>query len=199
MLELILEPTKFFHRKKEEKPRPWAAFLYAFVAILLNSLAFELATRNLPSPMGFAGPVKWLVYVAAALVVGLVIWGVLGLIIHLLTGLGARAFELAGWTFVPSVVTALVALAVAAVFPVQGDLPPYPEDPRAMGEWIRAYNALVQSSLFSRVNLFLDVASGLWSAALLYLGLKVLAPKRAVLVTAVYLLITFGLFFLTRA
>jgi len=196
MIELLLEPAKFFARKKDESPRPWIAYLYVLAATALGMLASQLAERNLPANLGFSGAAEWAIYAVGTLLTSLIVWGILGFLIHLLTGLGARAFEIAGWAFAPAVVTSLVAVAVAAVFPIQGDIPPMPEDPAELRDWMNTYRSVLQSSLFYQANRVLGLLGSLWSAALLYLGTKTFAEKRAALVTGIYLAVTLGLFLL---
>ena len=194
MIELLLEPAKFFARKKDERPRPWIAYLYVLAATTFGMLASQLAERNLPPPPGLGGSLQWLILGIGTVIASLVVWGLLGFVIHLLTGLGARAFELAGWAFAPAVVTSLVAVAVAAVFPIQASVPPPPADPAELRDWMKTYQAAVQHSTFYQANRILGLLGNLWSAALLYLGTKTFAEKRAALVAGVYLAFTLGLF-----
>jgi len=183
--EVLLEPYKFFARAKERPARPWLGYLVVLLASLLSGLASQLATRNLPAPP-VLGP-TW-VWTAIGIAIGsLVVWGVLGFVLHLLTGLGGRAFELAGWVFAPGVLTGLALLAAAAVFPIEARLPPPPSDPAELGSWLRTYQAAVHAAPYSRISQLLGLLGTLWGAWILYAGARTFVPQRANLVIGVYL------------
>ncbi len=187
MNKALLKPAEFFLRARERPPRPWQGYLVVFAAYLLSGAANQLATRNLPNPT-LLGP-SW-VWMAIGVVIGsLVLWGLLGFLLHLLTGLGARAFELAGWIFAPGIVTGLGLLVVAALFPVEASLPPPPTDPNQLTPWLRQYQSAVHTSTFAQAGRVLGLLGMLWGAWILYHGTRVLAERKAALVVALYLLV----------
>jgi len=185
MTEVLLEPYKFFARAKERPARPWLGYLVVLLASLLSGLASQLAVRNLPSPPALGSPWVW---TAIGIALGsLLVWGIFGFVVHLLTGLGGRAFELVGWASAPGVLTGLALLAVAALFPVEASLPPPPADPAELGGWLRTYQATIQAAPFSRISQLLALIGTLWGAWILYAGARTFAPSRAKLVVGVYL------------
>lgn len=198
MTEVLLEPKAFFERAKARPPRPWLGYLVVLLASLLAGMANQLATRELPSPP-FLGP-NGLFLLVGVVLGSLFLWGLLGFVFHLVSGLGARAFELAGWASAPGVVTGLVLLAAAALFPVQANLPPPPADPVELREWLEAYQAAIRASTYTQIGRWAGVLNLLWSTWIVYVGGQVFAEKRAVWLTAVYLvlgaLLTAGGFFL---
>ncbi len=185
MTEVLLEPYKFFARAKERPARPWLGYLVVLLASLLSGLASQLAVRNLPSPPALGSPWVW---TAIGIALGsLLVWGIFGFVVHLLTGLGGRAFELVGWASAPGVLTGLALLAVAALFPVEASLPPPPADPAELGGWLRTYQATIQAAPFSQISQLLALIGTLWGAWILYAGARTFAPSRAKLVVGVYL------------
>jgi hypothetical protein len=187
MIDVLLEPVKFFEKTRERPPRPWLGYLVVLLTSLLTGLASQLATRELSSPPTF-GP-NWLWMLIGIVLGSLIMWGLFGFIFHLVTGLGARAFELAGWAFAPGVVMGLLLLAVAALFPIQGNLPPPPADPGHLRDWLHAYQAAVRASTYTQVSRWAGLLSVLWSAWIVYAGGRVFAEKRAVLLVVVFLVI----------
>ncbi len=185
MTEVLLEPIKFFARIQERPARPWLGYLVVLLASLLSGLASQLAVRGLPSPPALGSPWVWTVIGIA--LGSLFVWGVFGFVTHLLTGLGGRAFELVGWAFAPGVLTGLALLAVAALFPVEASLPPPPADPAELGGWLRAYQATIQASSFSKISQLLGLLGTLWGAWILYAGARTFAPGREKPVVGVYL------------
>ena len=194
MTDLLLEPARFFERTKERPPRPWLGYLVALLATLVSMLANELATRELPSPQALGQ--SWIWQFVGLVLGSLIVWGFFGFVFHLLTGLGARAFELAGWVFAPGVVLGLAVLAVAALFPVEAKLPPPPADLGAIREWLKGYQAAVHASIYGQVSRWSGVLGTLWGAWILHAGARTFAAKRAALVTGVYLAIQAAFFFL---
>ncbi len=185
MTEVLLEPYKFFARAKERPARPWLGYLVVLLASLLSGLASQLAVRNLPSPPALGSPWVWM---AIGIALGsLLVWGIFGFVVHLLTGLGGRAFELVGWASAPGVLTGLALLAVAALFPVEASLPPPPADPAELGGWLRTYQATIRAAPFSQISQLLALIGTLWGAWILYAGAQTFAPSRAKLVVGVYL------------
>ena len=185
MTEVLLEPLKFFSRIKERPARPWLGYLVVLLASLLSGLASQLAVRNFPSPPALGSPWVW---TAIGIALGsLLVWGIFGFVVHLLTGLGGRAFELVGWASAPGVLTGLALLAVAALFPVEASLPPPPADPAELGGWLRTYQATIQASSFSKISQLLGLLGTLWGAWILYTGTRTFAPGREKPVVGVYL------------
>jgi len=197
MMEVLLEPTKFFEKAKERPPRPWISYLVVLLAGLISALASQLAARDLPAPTLF-GP-SWLWLLVGVLIGSLILWGIFGFLLHLLTGLGARAYEIAGWTFAPGVVLGLVLLALAALFPIEARLPPPPPplEIAQLKDWMHGYEAAVRASLFSQVSRWLNLIGVLWGAWILYAGVRVFAAKRATLVVSLYLAIQAALYLLS--
>ena len=187
MMDVLLEPVKFFEKTRERPPRPWLGYLVVFLTSFLSGLASQLATRTLHAPQGF-GP-SWLWMLVGVVLGSLIMWGLFGFIFHLVTGLGARAFELAGWAFAPGVVVGLLLLAVAALYPIQASLPPAPADPSQLKDWLHAYQAAVRNSTYTQVGRWAGVLSVLWSAWIVYAGGRVFAEKRAVLLVVIFLVI----------
>ncbi len=187
MTEVLLEPTKFFEKTKERPPRPWLGYSVVLLASLVSTLASRIATRELPSPSAF-GP-NWVWEVVGVIVGSLAVWGLLGFLLHLLTGLGPRAFELAGWTFAPGIVLGLVVLAVAALVPVEAKLPPPPTEFDQLRDWLKGYEAAIRASTYGQVSRVGGILGTLWGAWILYAGTRVFAEKRAALVVGVFLAI----------
>ncbi len=185
MTEILLEPDKFFARTRARPPRPWLGYGVAFLATLLAALAGQLAARNLPSPSILGS--SWLWLVVGAAIGSLVAWGFFGFLFHLASGLGPRAFELAGWVYAPGVVLGLVLLATAALFPVEATLPPPPSDPGQIRAWLKAYQAATHAALYHQIARGVGVVGMAWGAWILYAGARVFAGKRAALLTGLYL------------
>ncbi len=187
MTEVLLEPTKFFEKTKERPPRPWLGYSVVFLASLVSTLASRIATRELPSPSAF-GP-NWVWEVVGVIVGSLAVWGLLGFLPHLLTGLGPRAFELAGWVFAPWAVLGPPLLMLSALIPVEARLAPLPDDPALRAAWLDAYQTAVQTSFSVQLVHWARTLRVLWGGWILYAGVRTLAPKRAVLATGAYLIL----------
>ncbi|WP_018465069.1 YIP1 family protein [Calidithermus timidus] len=195
MLEVLIQPTRFFQALRERKPNLLPPLLVVVAALVLTAAAGQISIRLLP-PLFPGGATLQLTFsLAGALFFGLVVWAVGGGLIRLLAGEGSRAWELYGWASFPTLVLALVLLPLAALFPVTGDLAPPPplSDAEALQSWQREYQELVASAPGSRIQQFLSVLATLWSLWIIYSGLRVLAPARALLTTAVMAVLTLGL------
>ncbi len=194
MMEVLFQPQVFFSRLKEKTPSIWTAFMVYFLAVLLASLGSQLATRELPSPVTFGNP--WLLVFVGSFLAALLMWGFFGFVVMLVSGIGARAFEVVGWAAAPSLVAGLVMLAAGALFPVQGTVPPPPSDPTQMGEWMKAYQAVVQSGVYTQISRALGIVALLWSTWIVYAGVGVFARARATIAAGAYLVIQLGLYLL---
>ena len=187
MIELLLAPYRFFERAQGHPPRPWLGLLVAALANLTVLLAYELATRELPKTAAFSASGPWR---AVDLLLGIPLsWGLLGLVLHFLTGLGPRAFELAGWVFAPWAVLGPPLLMVSALIPVEARLAPFPDDPALRAAWLDAYQRAVQTSFSVQLAHWARALRVLWGGWILYAGVRTLAPKRAVLATGAYLIL----------
>lgn len=193
MLEILTQPGGFFQRLSARKPNLVMPFLIVVAGVTLSVVSQALLTRLLPIPGGFALQAAF--GIIGGLVFGILMWGVLGLVIRLLAGADARAWEVYGWSLVPSLLMGLVLLPVAALFPVTGDLPPAPAltDAEALRAWQKQFQEVVRSGLGTQVVRVLGLLATLWSLWLLYAGLRVFAPARAVLATVVVGAIGLGL------
>ncbi len=187
MLEVLLQPTRFFQALTERKPNLVAPFFIVMAATAAASLGQALLLRLLPSPV----PGGWLVQLVLGLVGGVVfgmlLWGLGGLIIRLLAGPDSRAWEVYGWANVPALLQGLVLIPLGALFPVTGELPPIPPptDLEAFRSWQRDYQQLVGSAVGTRLLQGLGLLGSLWSFWIIWSGLRVLAPAKALLTTLV--------------
>ncbi|MFN3392098.1 MAG: YIP1 family protein [Meiothermus ruber] len=187
MLDVLLQPTNFFRALAERKPNLVAPFFIVIAATAAASLGQALLLRLLPNPV----PGGWLVQLVLGLVggvvAGMVLWGLGGLIIRLLAGPDSRAWEVYGWANVPALLVGLVLIPFGALFPVTGDLPPIPPptDLEAFRAWQREYQQVVGSALGTRVLQGLGMLGSIWSFWIIWSGLRVLAPARALLTTLV--------------
>jgi hypothetical protein len=71
------------------------------------------------------------------------------------------------------------------LFPITGDLSPLPPatDPEALRAWQREYQQVVGTASGTRVLQGLGIAGSLWSFWIIWSGLRVLAPSRALVAT----------------
>jgi len=194
MVEVLFQPHVFFSRLKEKRPSIWTAFGVYFLSIFLAAMSSQLALRELPSPVTFGNP--WLWTAIGSLIAALIVWGLFGFIIMLISGTGSRAFEVVGWAAAPSLVIGLIMLAVAALFPASGTVPPPPSDPTQMADWMKAYQTVVQASTYSQISRILGLAALLWSSWILFAGIQVFARTRAAISAGVYLALQLGMYFL---
>ncbi len=194
MTEVLFNPSGFFGRLAQREARIWPAYAVYLLAVLLSALGSQLALRSLPSPLAIGNP--WLWAVVGSLVAALAMWGIFGFLVMLASGTGARAFEVVGWAAAPGVVTGLLLLAAGALFPVQGVVPPAPSDPAQLAEWMKAYQAVAQSGVFTQVSRALGLVMLIWSAWIVYTGVGVFARSRAALAAGVYLALQLGMYFL---
>lgn len=185
MTEILFNPKEFFLRLKDRPPALGGPVLLVLLASFLAGLVEVLATRLLPSPFPMGGGLARALGLLGAALGGVAVWGILGLILRLLAGPRARAWEVLGWTSAPGVVLGLVLLPVAALWPISGNLPepPSPDQVQAFQDWLKAYEGLRQASLYQRLFQALNVLTTFWSLALIYLGLRTLVPERALLGT----------------
>jgi hypothetical protein len=195
MFEVLTQPACFFEALRERKPNLLPPLLVVVVALLLTAAAGQLSIRLLPALFPGGVTLQLVFSLIGALLLGLVVWAIGGGLIRLLAGEGSRAWELYGWASVPALVLALVSLPLAALFPVTGNLSPAPSlsDAEALRRWQREYQDLVTSAPGTRIQQVLNVLATLWSLWIVYSGLRVLAPARAVLATAVVAVLTLGL------
>lgn len=186
MLDVLLQPTNFFRALAERKPNLVAPFFIVIAATAAASLGqVLLLLRLLPNPV----PGGWLVQLVLGLVggvvAGMVLWGLGGLIIRLLAGPDSRAWEVYGWANVPALLVGLVLIPFGALFPVTADLPPVPPmtDVEAVRAWQREYQQVVGTAVGTRVLQGLGLLASIWSFWIIWSGLRVLAPARALWAT----------------
>ncbi|KZK15040.1 YIP1 family protein [Meiothermus taiwanensis] len=185
MLDVLLQPTNFFRALAERKPNLVAPFFIVIAATAAASLGQVLLLRLLPNPV----PGGWLVQLVLGLVggvvAGMVLWGLGGLIIRLLAGPDSRAWEVYGWANVPALLVGLVLIPFGALFPVTADLPPVPPmtDVEAVRAWQREYQQVVGTAVGTRVLQGLGLLASIWSFWIIWSGLRVLAPARALWAT----------------
>ncbi|RIH84360.1 Yip1 domain protein [Calidithermus terrae] len=195
MLEVLTQPVRFFAALQGHKPNRLVSVTVVVVATVLVLLSGQLSSRLLPTvlPDRFAGQV--VVSVALGIPSGLVFWALGGAVIRLLAGRESRAWELFGWAWAPMLVLALVSLPLAALMPVTGDLPPppAPTDAEALRQWQRQYQEVIAAAPVTRVQQGLSLVTTLWSLWIVYSGLRVLAPARALLATGVVAALSLGL------
>ena len=194
MTEVLFQPYAFFEKLRQRPPRVWAAYGVYLLATLLTAVASQLAVRALAAPVPMGNP--WIWTLLGAPLAALVMWGIFGFVVMLISGAGSRAYEVVGWAAAPSVVAGLLLLVAAALFPVQGTVPPAPSDPALMAEWLKSYQAVVQASTFTQISRTLALLALLWSSWIVYAGLGVFARARAALGAGVYLLLQLGLYLL---
>lgn len=187
MLDVLLQPTNFFRVLAERKPNLVAPFFVVIAATASASLGQALLLRLLPSLLPGGWVVQLVLGLLGGVVAGMVLWGVGGLIIRLLAGPDSRAWEVYGWANVPALLVGLVLIPFGALFPVTADLPPVPPmtDPEALRAWQREYQQVVGTALGTRVLQGLGLLGSIWSFWIIWSGLRVLAPARALLTTLV--------------
>lgn len=186
MLHVLLQPTNFFRALSERKPNWAAPFFIVEISAVAASLGQVLLVRLLPNNFVPAGlPVQLVFALLGGGIFGLLLWGLGGLIIRLLAGPDSRAWEVYGWASVPALLVGLVLLPWGALFPITGDLPPLPPaaDLEALRVWQREYQQVIGAASGTRVLQGLGIVGSLWSFWLIWSGLKVLAPSRALLAT----------------
>lgn len=193
MLEVLTQPSRFFQGLSERKPNLVAPFLIVVFGVTLSVVGQVFLTRLLPVPGGFA--VQAAFAIVGGLIFGILIWGVLGLLIRWLAGADSRAWEVYGWSLTPGLLIGLILLPLAALFPVTGDLPPTPPltDVEALRAWQKQFQELVRGATGTQIFRVLSLLATLWSLWLLYSGLRVFAPARAVLATAAVAILSLGL------
>jgi hypothetical protein len=187
MLDVLLQPTNFFRALSERKPNLVAPFFIVVAAAVAASLGQALLTRLLPSPIPGGVAVQLVLALVGGVVGGMVAWGLGGLVVRLLAGPDSRAWEVYGWASVPGLLVGLVAIPLAALFPITGDLPPIPPltDVEAFQAWQRAYRQLIWEATGFRILQGLSLLSALWSFGIIWSALKVLAPAKALVTTLV--------------
>ncbi|GIW25304.1 YIP1 family protein [Meiothermus sp.] len=185
MLEVLIQPTNFFRALAERKPNLVAPFFIVIAGTVTASLGQVLLVRLLPSfvPGGLA--VQLVLALVGGVVFGMLLWGLGGLMIRLLAGPDSRAWEVYGWASVPALLVGLVLVPLGALFPITGDLSPLPPatDPEALRAWQREYQQVVGTASGTRVLQGLGIAGSLWSFWIIWSGLRVLAPSRALVAT----------------
>ncbi len=181
MWDVLLQPLRFFKTLAERKPNLVAPFFIVVASTVAASLGQVLLVRLLPSFVPGGLPVQLVFALLGGVVFGMLLWGIGGLIIRLLAGPDSRAWEVYGWASVPALLVGLVLVPLGALFPITGDLSPLPPatDPEAQ----REYQQVVGAAIGTRVLQGLGIVGSLWSFWIIWSGLKVLAPSRALLAT----------------
>jgi len=192
MLDVLLQPARFFRVLAERKPDLVVPLFIVMAATLAASLGQVLLTRLLPSfvPGGLA--LQLVLALVGGIVGGMVVWGVGGLVIRLLAGPDSRAWEVYGWASVPALLMGLVSIPFGALFPIASDLAPAPPttDGDAFQVWLVEYQQLIQTASETRILQGLTLLASLWSFWIIWSGLKVLVPARALLATLVVALVS---------
>ncbi|MCX7784230.1 MAG: YIP1 family protein [Meiothermus sp.] len=185
MWDVLLQPLRFFKTLAERKPNLVAPFFIVVASTVAASLGQVLLVRLLPSFVPGGLPVQLVFALLGGVVFGMLLWGLGGLIIRLLAGPDSRAWEVYGWASVPALLVGLVLVPLGALFPITGDLSPLPSatDPEALRAWQREYQQVVGAAIGTRVLQGLGIVGSLWSFWIIWSGLKVLAPSRALLAT----------------
>lgn len=185
MLDVLLQPTHFFRALAERKPNLVAPFFIVIAATTAASLGQVLLLRLLPGLLPGGWVVQMVLASVGGAVFGMVLWGLGGLIIRLLAGPDSRAWEVYGWANAPALLVGLVLIPFGALFPVTADLPPVPPmtDPEALRAWQREYQQLVGTAVATWVLQGLGLLGSIWSFWIIWSGLRVLAPSRALLAT----------------
>lgn len=185
MLDVLLQPTNFFQLLAQRKPNLVAPFFIVMASTVAASLGQVLLVRLLPSFVPGGLPVQLVLALLGGVILGMLLWGTGGLIIRLLAGPDSRAWEVYGWASVPALLVGLVLVPLGALFPITGDLPPLPPatDPEALRAWQREYQQVVGAASGTRVLQGLGIVGSLWSLWIIWSGLRVLAPNRALLAT----------------
>jgi hypothetical protein len=185
MLDVLLQPTGFFRALAKRKPNLVAPFFIVMAGTVAASLGQVLLVRLLPSVVPGGLPVQLVFALVGGAVFGILLWGIGGLMIRLLAGPDSRAWEVYGWASVPGLLMGLVLVPLGALFPITGDLPPLPPatDPEALRAWQRDYQQVIGAATGTRVLQGLGIVGLFWSFWIIWSGLKVLAPGRALLAT----------------
>ncbi|WP_337867646.1 YIP1 family protein [Meiothermus sp.] len=185
MVDVLVQPVHFFKAPAERKPNLVAPFFIVVAGTVAASLGQILLVRLLPSLIPGGIPVQLVFALVGGVVFGMLLWGVGGLIIRLLAGPDSRAWEVYGWANVPALLVGLVLIPFGALFPVSGDLPPLPPatDPEALRAWQREYQQVIGAAVGTRVLQGLGILGSIWSFWIIWSGLRVLAPSRALLAT----------------
>ncbi|NJK41402.1 MAG: hypothetical protein HC934_08685 [Acaryochloridaceae cyanobacterium SU_2_1] len=111
--------------------------------------------------------------------------------IHLFTGCQQRAWQLAGWIMLPMTLISLLMVGLAWVLPATGSIPSLAQwvTPTTSWlpqyvTWLAAYTFLLRGQPFHALTFWLSLGGNLASLWLLYWGLKVFRPRRAVMATS---------------
>jgi hypothetical protein len=195
MLEVLTQPLRFFESLRGRKPDLLPPLLVVVAALVLSTIASQVSTRLLPAVFPGGAGLQLAFALAGALVFGLILWAVGAGLLRLLAGADSRAWELYGWASAPMLLLVLVSLPLAALMPVTGDLPPPPAltDAEALQQWQREYQRVIAAAPVTRVQQGLNLLATLWSLWIVYSGLRVLAPARALLATGVMAALSLGL------
>lgn len=185
MVDVLVQPVHFFKALAERKPNLVAPFFIVVAGTVAASLGQILLVRLLPSLVPGGIPVQLVFALVGGVVFGMLLWGLGGLIIRLLAGAESRAWEVYGWASVPALLVGLVLIPFGALLPITGDLPPIPPatDPEALRAWQREYQQVIGAAVGTRVLQGLGILGSIWSFWIIWSGLKVLAPSRALLAT----------------
>lgn len=206
---LIAHPQPFFRQLFEQSPKLWMPLGIVLSASWLRYIAYWIWTRNLPpiispdilqalsvEPGGaywtgliFIGFISW----------PLLSWGFYGWIIQLTTRSQWRAWQLAGWSQWPLAAAGLLMVGAAGFWPATGRVIPFsqfvafrPEAPwlNQYLTWLNLYSQTLSGQVFMQILFWFVLVGSLWSLWLLYWGVKVLAPQKAVLTTSLLTLWT---------
>lgn len=185
MVDVLFQPVHFFKALAERKPNLVAPFFIVMAGTVAASLGQILLVRLLPSLVPGGIPVQLVFALVGGVVFGMLLWGLGGLIIRLLAGAESRAWEVYGWASVPALLVGLVLIPFGALLPITGDLPPIPPatDPEALRAWQREYQQVIGAAVGTRVLQGLGILGSIWSFWIIWSGLKILAPSRALLAT----------------
>ncbi|MCS7067062.1 MAG: YIP1 family protein [Meiothermus sp.] len=185
MWDVLFQTQRFFEALAERKPDLAAPFFIVIASTTASSLGQVLLTRLLPSGVPGGLPVQLVLALVGGVIFGILLWGLGGLLVRLLAGPDSRAWEVYGWAWVPALLVGLVLVPVGALFPVTGDLPPLPPttDPDALRAWQREYQQLVGAAPATRLLYGLGLLGTFWSFWIIWSGLRVLAPSRALQAT----------------
>ena len=195
MLDAITQPYRFFQMLSQRKPNLTMPLVLALVSFTLVGIAQTLASRLLPSFFPISPLLQYLLATASVVVFGLLIFAVGGAVIRLAAGADSRAWEIYGWSFVPGLLVGLLLLPLGALMPITGDVPPAPAltDQEAVREWSRGIGRIISNSSYTRIAQVLGILSNLLALWIIWSGLRVTAPSRAVTATAAIALLTIAL------
>lgn len=167
-------------------------------------IAFLIWIRNLPPilptelfsamSMKTGGHPYWIgVGLLGLLCWPLISWGIYGWLIQLLARCRGRAWQLAGWTYLPIAIVGLVMIGIAGIWPATGRVIPYtqvlalrPEETliNQYQTWLQIYGQILRGQAFMKILSGAILGASLWSLGLLYWGVKTIAPAKAVLTTS---------------